>query len=107
MRYSYTRAQSKDLLFQDTKVWIIFLILTLAILFGFKSLVNLQISMVKRDIDMYEGRKAVLLRDINNTNYQLNKVKLQIDKYQKVINSNQALKNSIDNLFQLVPSQIT
>lgn len=108
MHYSFTQAQPKYLLEPGTKIWLMFLIAALIILIAYSAFVHSRSSYMAEQNDYYTQKRTEVQGQIAQVNSQINTI-LEEKQFaeEQVYAPNSLLKDSIKNLFDLVPDQVT
>jgi len=107
LKYSFTEPNKKELIDTATKMWLGFIIFVVLFLFGFDFLIKYKINSLQKQRIENQSKIAELkvkIKDLQKNIEFLNKEKA---KAEDIYASNTILKNSIKNLFDLVPDQIT
>ena len=107
MSYSFITPRKKELVDQISKMWLAFIVVVVIILFGFDLLIKLKIHSLQNQTKDYIA-KTKKSQNISKKLYAdivfLTKEKSVAEE---IYASNTILKDSIKNLFDLVPDQIT
>jgi len=107
LKYSFIRPRKKEIIDIISKMWLIFIAVVIVILFGFDLLIKLKVHSLKKQTRNY----IVKIRKANDISKKLQKNIIFLTKEKSVAEdiyaSNTILKESIKNLFDLVPDQIT
>lgn len=107
MSYSFIQPKPKPLIFQDTKIWITFTILALSILLSFNFMLVLQISLAKDDIKLHTFKEVNSKDHISSLKKNIEALHLKVNFAQSITSNNIVIKDSIENLFDLIPKKIT
>jgi hypothetical protein len=107
MKYSFIKPKRKTLISIETKVWIFFIVVNMGVLFSFYSYVKLEHSLVKDDIVNNTNMTKNLNQKVKNVNDTIELVKKEKMFVEEIYSNNIVIKDSIQNLFELIPSQIT
>lgn len=107
MRYSYIKAREKTVFTKDIQLLFIFFGVTLFMLFSTYAFLLFKDYRFKSEIEDIAKQKIQLRANISNMNTQIAVVEKQSLFSEKVFTKNSVLKESINNLFDLVPSRIT
>jgi len=107
MRYSFIRPKPKQFIDSDTKIILIFLVVTIILTAGFTLFV-----MLKKDNfvdDTLSMQKSIAKYKKENRIYkkEIKRIERLVQKFEAIQTRNTLLKESIQNLFDLVPDQIT
>ena len=107
MRYSFIRPKPKHSIDSDTKIILVFLIVTIILTIGFAIFIMLKknnfvddTELMRKDIAKFQNENRVYKSEIK-------RIELLVQKFESVQTRNTLLKESIQNLFDLVPDQIT
>jgi len=107
VKYSYIEPKTKDILFSDTKIWGSFFFISIIILLSFNYIVKFKSNsnhdtLIKNKEYVIEVNQKIqnLRNEIENLDY---KKKLAY----KIHSDNLILKDSIKNIFDLIPNKIT
>jgi len=107
LRYSFIKPRNKEIIDNISKMWLAFIGLVVIILFGFDLLIKLKVHSLQKQTKNY----IVKTKEADNIAKKLQKKILFLTKEKSVADeiyaSNNILKDSIKNLFDLVPDQIT
>ncbi|WP_428739413.1 hypothetical protein [Sulfurimonas sp.] len=107
MKYSYIKPRSKTPFTQELKLLITFFSMTLIMIFStFLFLVFKDYNFEQDKIETIQARTA-LQADIENMKNQIAYIEKQKDLSERIFTKNSVLKDSIANLFDLVPERIT
>lgn len=107
MRYSYIKAREKTVFTKDIQLLFTFFGVTLFMLFSTYAFLVFKDYRFESEIDDIAKQKVQLRANISNMNTQITVVEKQSLFSEKVFTKNSVLKESINNLFDLVPSRIT
>jgi Tfp pilus assembly protein PilN len=105
--YSYKEPRKKPILEKSTKLWLSFATLSLLGLVGYSFFLYNKASSFNSKIENITGSNKDLSVSVNKLEKELKVLKMQQMLFSEVTNSNRLLNNSIKNLFDLVPDQIT
>lgn len=107
MGYSFTTPKKKQLFETNTKIWIGVFFVSILILLSFNIFLSVtQSNMVsKRDILTQKRTKTV--QDIEVLKEQFADYKAKVEFKEEIDTHNKILTESIRNLFELIPDQIT
>jgi len=107
MRYSYIKAREKTVFTKDIQLLFTFFGVTLFMLFSTYAFLIFKDYRFKSEIKDIAKQKRELRTNISNMSAQIASVEKQSLFSEKVFTKNSVLKESINNLFDLVPSRIT
>jgi len=105
--YSFTKANEKHIIAEDTKLWTIFILSISGLMIGFSLFLNIKAYIFHKDIS------KLTLKMVNN-NHQISTLNKKIAFIQKekelntqIIVNNELLMDGIKNLLDLIPDPIT
>ncbi len=105
--HSYKTPRKKPLFSKDSLLWIMFVSVTFLALVGFGSYLYYKSSKYQAKLTAVESSNKVLSKSVISYEKEMKILKMQSLLSQEVKSSNMLLKNSIKNLFDLVPDQVT
>ncbi|WP_457595961.1 hypothetical protein [Hydrogenimonas sp.] len=107
MRYSFIHPKPKPRLDAESRILAIFLVVTLVIVGGFTLfLVTKKVSMEKETAQMRQQTRQLEAKSAGFRK-EIARIERLARKYETIQTNNTLLKESIQNLFDLVPDQIT
>lgn len=107
MKYSYTKPRAKTPFTQELKLLVTFFSITLIMLFStYIFLLYKDYTFEKEKLETLQARIA-LQEDIENMKNQIAYIEKQKNLSERIFTKNSVLKDSITNLFDLVPERIT
>ena len=107
MSYSFIKPRKKHLIESDSKFWLLFIATSMFILITFTIFLNIKSSNLE-GVALVAGQKTIEASDaIEELNKKIKFVNLQKGRADEIYSSNLLLRDSIKNLFNLVPDQIT
>lgn len=107
MRYSYIKPRSKSIFTPEIRLVITFFSMTIFMLVGTYSFLEYKDLMFTKDKIAIENNKIKLQENIDDMKYKISLIEKQSNLSQKIFTKNIVLKDSIKNLFDLVPQRIT
>ncbi len=107
MSYSFIKPKLKPLLSPFSKLWITFILATLGLMVMLNISIVTKTAMMKYDIKSLKMQAQQTNKKINKTNYHLTVIAKEKGVAEEIFASNEILKDSMKNLFDLVPDQIT
>lgn len=107
MTYSYIKPRTKKILSSEMQLVLLFFGICLAMLFLTYGFLKLKIYTFEQSIARVESKKADLNNAIVTMQHQIDIIEQESDKAEKISTENSVLKESIKNLFDLVPDRIT
>jgi len=105
--YSYKEPRKKRLFDKVTKLWFMFVVSIFLIVLSYWVFLNSRSSSFGSELENIIKSNRVLSNSVNDLEKEFKILKMQRVLVQEVTNSNKLLNNSIKNLFNLVPDQIT
>jgi len=105
--YSFIKPKQKPLLKEDTKLWLIFISITLLLYTLFVVFLQTKIYLYNKDIKTSREKIVTLnekLKSISKEKTFINKQKIV---YEDIMVKNSLMKDSIKNLLDLIPDPIT
>ncbi len=107
MNYSFTQPGKKTILKKVSRIWCGYIFLTLFIFGGFVAMLKVQGDFMQENEKVAIEMQEQMLKQIKE--YQeimiIEEEKVQFEAY--VASQNKMLKESVENLFNLIPEQIT
>lgn len=107
MRYSFTTANPKSVISRLTKIWIFYTLLSITIIHMFGIHLKIQREAILESMQQYQ-------KDIETQDEDITQIKKDIVRLEHEINLdhtntkyNNEIKDALDNLFKLIPDQIT
>ncbi|WP_201352464.1 hypothetical protein [Hydrogenimonas urashimensis] len=107
MRYSFIHPKPKKRLDQESRILAIFLLITLLLVLGFSAFVYLKKRSMAEEIVSMKEQTRMLKKKSERFKNEIARIERIAQKYEMINTNNTLLKESIQNLFDLVPDQIT
>ena len=107
MRYSFLRPHPKPYIDADSRLLAIFLMITAGLIIAFSTFLWVRATRMQEAIDRMRTQEKAMQREMKSKKAQIIRIERLIEKYNAVETDNTLLKESIRNLFDLVPDQIT
>jgi hypothetical protein len=107
MKYSYIKPRSKTIFTKDVLLLLAFFSVTMVMLFGTYAFLVFRDYRFTQDMLDINEQKSELRASILKMSNEISTIEKQILLSEKVFTKNSVLKDSISNLFDLVPSRIT
>ena len=107
MRRSFIAPRKKPFLSLFSKVWIAFILLTVAFLLLFNGYIAMQVGSFKEEMTRVTQKRLELERGIEEDEARIGLILRQRALSEEIFSNNTLLKESMKNLFDLVPDQIT
>lgn len=105
--YSFTKPRSKTLLSPELKLMVVFFSITLFMLFSTYAILLYKNYDFRSKSKHYKTQQLELQQEIASMKTEIEHIQKQSYKAEEVFTSNAVLKESIKNLFDLVPDRIT
>lgn len=107
MRYSFTRPKPKQFMDSDTKIILVFLTVTILLTVGFVIFIMLKKGNFESDTLAMQKNIAKYRKENRIYKKEIKRIERLAQKFEAIQTKNTLLKESIQNLFDLVPDQIT
>ncbi|MEA2111341.1 MAG: hypothetical protein U9P71_04770 [Campylobacterota bacterium] len=107
MRYSFIAPREKKLLTQELKLVVFFFSMTLFVLFATYGFLLYKTSDFQNNMLTINSRVTDINKTIAGMNSEIKFIKKESSHFSKISTSNSVLRDSIKNLFDLVPDRIT
>jgi len=107
LKYSFTKPKEKELIDAVTKMWIGFIVFVVLFLLAFDFLIKFKIHSIDSSANEFAQKTEVAKKQIKKLQKNLIFLNKQRSVAENIFASNTILKDSIKNLFDLVPNQIT
>ena len=107
MRYSFIKPRKKHFFSMFTKVWLVFIASVFLILNLFNLFIIYKNSDYKKSAKRFDNERLVLEKEIEKIDEKIGFILRQKAVAEEIYANNIILKDSIKNLFDLVPDQIT
>lgn len=105
--YSFTPPIKKTLFKKVTRIWWGYIFLTLFIFFGFVIMLKIQAHFMTKHTKEALDAQSMLLNDIKTIQENLTHEQEKVYFGEFLVTQNKLLQDSIENLFDLIPEQIT
>lgn len=107
MKQSFISPRPKPFLSLFSRLWILFIVLVALLIVGFSGYISLDISSLKQGIVSLNEQRESLEGRIDEHDETISLILRQKALAEEIFSSNILLKESMKNLFDLVPDQIT
>ncbi|BBG64976.1 putative membrane protein [Hydrogenimonas sp.] len=107
MSYSFIKPKRKPRFDSESRMILIFLTVTLLLVFGFTAYILLKKRSMQSDIVSMRERTASFHLKSREFKEEISRIERLVRKYDTISTNNTLMKESIQNLFDLVPDQIT
>jgi len=105
--YSFTKPKPKPFFKEDTKLWLIFYVISIFLYFAFAAFLLFKAYLFNKDADNLNNQIMALNERIKFLSREKKEITLQQNLYSEVINKNALIKQNIKNLLELIPDPIT
>ena len=107
MTRSYIKPRSRQILSDEIQLVLLFFTISIAMLFLTYGFLKLKIYTFEESITRIEAKKVELHSAVTTMQHKINIIEQESDRAEKIVTENSVLKESIKNLFDLVPDRIT
>ncbi len=107
MSYSFIRPKPKPKLDSESRMILIFLLVTLLLILGFTAYIFLKMRSMQSEIVSMQKQTESFRSQSRQFRDEIARIELLAQKYDAISTNNTLMKESIQNLFDLVPDQIT
>jgi len=105
--YSFTTPKPKPLIKEDTKLWLIFIGISIILYISFTLFLEIKTVLYNKDINSFNKEIVTLKQKIAKLDSQKQFIYKQKTLYEDVMVKNSLMKDSIKNLLDLIPDPIT
>jgi len=105
--YSFTKYKQKSLFMEDTKLWIIFITISLSLYILFGLFLALKSYIFHKDVLSFQNKTMIFQQKLDNIEKEKNFIIKEKTIYEDINVKNSLLKQSIKNLLDLIPDPIT
>jgi len=105
--YSFTIPKKKPLFKEDTKLWLIFILVSFALYLTFSIFLLIKAYFYTKSINHMNNQIKKLKHQIIFLKQQKENILIQKTLYENIITKNSVIKQSVKNLLDLVPDPIT
>jgi len=105
--YSFTKPKPKPLVREDTKLWLVFIGVSLILYISFAIFLQIKSILYNKDIKNYNKEIVTLNKKIENIKNEKEFIYKQKTLYEDIMVKNSLMKDSIKNLLDLIPDPIT
>jgi len=107
MKYSFIHPKPKLAVDSDTKIILAFVMVTVILTVGFTLFIVLKKSNFEDDVELMKKNITKFQKENRSYKREIERIKRLERKFESIQTRNTLLKESIQNLFDLVPDQIT
>jgi len=105
--YSFTKPVKKPLFKEDTKLWLIFILVSVILYVSFSVFLLIKAYFYNKSTQQMSKETVILKQKIINLNLEKENILLQKSLYEDILTKNSVIKESVKNLLDLVPDPIT
>ncbi|GAB6074315.1 hypothetical protein [Nautilia lithotrophica] len=105
--YSFTTPKPKPLLKEDTKLWLVFITISVVLYISFALFLEIKTILYNKDIESFNKEIIALKQKIAKIDSQKQFIYKQKTLYEDIMVKNSLMKDSIKNLLDLIPDPIT
>ncbi|MEO1924088.1 MAG: hypothetical protein ABGX25_06220 [Nautiliaceae bacterium] len=105
--YSFTKPKKKPIFKEDTKLWLIFIAISLVLYISFGVFLEIKSYLFKKETKELYNQILTLKHKIIELNKQKEFIYTQKALYEDIMIKNQLVKQQIQNLLDLIPDPIT
>jgi len=105
--YSFTKPKKKPLFKEDTKLWIVFITVSVFLYVSFSAFLLIKAYFYNKSTQEMNKEIVLLKQKIIKLNLEKENILLQKSLYENIITKNSVIKESVKNLLDLVPDPIT
>ncbi|MDD2356730.1 MAG: hypothetical protein PHX13_02315 [Thiovulaceae bacterium] len=107
MTRSYINPRSKQVISDEMQLVLLFFTISIVMLFLTYGFLKLKIYTFEESVVHIETKKVELKNSTLKMQHQIHIIEQESDRAEKVVTENSVLKESVKNLFDLVPDRIT
>jgi len=105
--YSFTTPKQKPLIKEDTKLWLIFIGISIVLYISFALFLEMKTTLYNSDTDSFNQEIISLKQKLSKINEEKQFIYKQKTLYEDIMVKNSLMKDSIKNLLDLIPDPIT
>ena len=105
--YSFTKPKKKPLFKEDTKLWIVFITVSVFLYVSFSAFLLIKAYFYNKSTQEMNKKIVLLKQKIIKLNLEKENILLQKSLYENIVTKNSVIKESVKNLLDLVPDPIT
>ena len=105
--YSFTKPNKKPLFKEDTKLWVVFIAISIFLYLSFAIFLVIKTYLYNKDIKNYTNEIKTLKQKITDINNKKEFIYKEKTLYEDIMVKNSLMKDSIKNLLDLIPDPIT
>jgi hypothetical protein len=105
--YSFTKPKKKPIFKEDTKLWLVFIVVSLFLYAAFGAFLLIKSYFFYKDTQKYINQTAKLKKEITKLQKEKNFIYKEKAVYENIMIKNDLVKQQIKNLLDLIPDPIT
>jgi len=105
--YSFITPKQKPLVKEDTKLWLVFIGISIILYISFTLFLQIKTYLYNKDVDNFNKEIVTLKRKLTDITEQKHFIYKQKTLYEDIMVKNSLMKDSIKNLLDLIPDPIT
>jgi len=105
--YSFTKPKKKPLFKEDTKLWLVFITVSVFLYISFSAFLLIKAYFYNKSTQDMNKEIVMLKQKIIKLNLEKENILLQKSLYENITTKNSVIKESVKNLLDLVPDPIT
>ncbi|ACM92656.1 conserved hypothetical protein [Nautilia profundicola AmH] len=105
--YSFTKPKQKPLIKEDTKLWLIFIGISIILYISFALFLEIKTILYNKDINSFNKEIVSLKQKLAKIDSEKQFIYKQKTLYEDIMVKNSLMKDSIKNLLDLIPDPIT
>jgi len=105
--YSFTTPKPKPLIKEDTKLWLVFIVISVVLYISFALFLEIKTVLYNKDIESFNKEIITLKQKIVKIDSQKEFIYRQKTLYEDIMVKNSLMKDSIKNLLDLIPDPVT
>jgi len=105
--YSFTKPKKKPLFKEDTKLWLVFITVSVFLYVSFSAFLLIKAYFYNKSTQDMNKEIVLLKQKIIKLNLEKENILLQKSLYENIVTKNSVIKESVKNLLDLVPDPIT
>jgi len=105
--YSFTTPKPKPLIKEDTKLWLVFIVISVVLYISFALFLEIKTVLYNKDIESFNREIITLKQKIVKIDSQKEFIYRQKTLYEDIMVKNSLMKDSIKNLLDLIPDPVT
>ena len=107
MKYSFTKPKPKKRIDPESRILLAFLTLIVFLIVGFATVLFVQRISMQREMGQMRKQMSLIRQETQTHRKEIARIQKLVERFETVQTDNVLLKESIQNLFDLIPDQIT